>query len=230
MNASDIMTQKVITGQPDTTVKQAAELMTKHHISAIPVVKKDGTLLGIVSEGDLMGRVQGANNQPRSWWLSLFAESQTTARDFIQERGQHLKDVMTTHVTTVKPDTPVGEIAQILAKKRIKRVPVVDGTKLVGIVSRANLLHALAAQPVVRVRLAAEEDEKRDIILGALGQVPGLNPVHLNVVVSEDRVDVWGIVNSNDEEAAARVALEAIEGVGEISVNFGRVPNYAWGI
>ncbi len=137
---------------------------------------------------------------------------------------------MTTQVTTVAPDTPVGEIARLLGKKHIKRVPVVKDGKLVGVVSRANLLQALAAQPVVHVGSNADEDEKRDIVLGALAQVPGLNPVHLSVVVADNRVDVWGIVDSSDEEAAAKVAVEAIEGLGEVSVHLGRIPDYAWGI
>lgn len=230
MNASDIMTKTVITGRPDTTVEKAAELMSQHRISAIPVLDDEDGLVGIVSEGDLMRRVEGAKVQTRSWWLSLFSEAQTSARSFVQERGQHLQDIMTTQVTTVTPDTPVGQIARLLEKRHIKRVPVVEDGKLVGIVSRANLLQALAAQPIVHIRSGADEDEKRDIILGALAQVPGLNPVHLNVIVAENRVDVWGIVNSNDEEDAAKVALEAIDGLGEVSVHLGRVPNYAWGI
>ncbi|MAQ45017.1 MAG: hypothetical protein CL812_04030 [Confluentimicrobium sp.] len=230
MNASDIMTKTVISGRPDTTVEEAAELMSQHRISAIPVLDDEDGLVGIVSEGDLMRRVEGAKDQTRSWWLSLFSESQTSARSFVQERGQRLQDTMTTQVTTVTPDTPVGQIARMLEKKHIKRVPVVEDGKLVGIVSRANLLQALAAQPIVHIRSGADEDEKRDIILGALAQVPGLNPVHLNVIVAENRVDVWGIVNSNDEEDAAKIALEAIDGLGEVSVHLGRVPNYAWGI
>ncbi len=204
--------------------------MSQHRISAIPVLDDEDGLVGIVSEGDLMRRVEGAKDQTRSWWLSLFSESQTSARSFVQERGQRLQDTMTTQVTTVTPDTPVGQIARMLEKKHIKRVPVVEDGKLVGIVSRANLLQALAAQPIVHIRSGADEDEKRDIILGALAQVPGLNPVHLNVIVAENRVDVWGIVNSNDEEDAAKIALEAIDGLGEVSVHLGRVPNYAWGI
>lgn len=137
---------------------------------------------------------------------------------------------MTTQLTTVRPDTPVGQIALLLEKKHIKRVPVVKDGKLVGIVSRANLLQALAAQPNVHIQPKAGADEKRDVILGALAQVPGLNPVHLNVIVADNRVDVWGIVNSNDEEDAAKVALDAIDGLGEVSLHLGRIPNYAWGI
>jgi CBS domain-containing protein len=230
MNASDIMTKTVITARPDTTVQDAAKQMSQHRISAIPVLDDKNGIVGIVSEGDLMRRVEGAMDSTRSWWLSLFSDAETGARGFVQARGQHLRDIMTTQVTTVTPDTPVGEIARLLGKKHIKRVPVVDDGKLVGIVSRANLLHALAAQPVVHIRSEAGEDEKRDIVIGALAQVPGLDPVHLNVVVSDNRVDVWGIVDSDAEEAAAKVALEAVEGLGEISIHLGRIPNYAWGI
>lgn len=116
MNASDIMTKTVITGKPETTVAQAADLMARHHISAIPVLDESDGVVGLVSEGDLMRRVEGANDRTRSWWLSLFADSQTSARDFVRERGQHLKDIMTTQVTTVSPETPVGEIARLLEK------------------------------------------------------------------------------------------------------------------
>lgn len=230
MNASDIMTKTVITGRPDTTVQNVAERMSRHQISAIPVLDEQGGIVGIVSEGDLMRRVEGATDRHRSWWLSFFAGSDPSARDFVKKRGQHLKDIMTRQVTTVAPDTPVGQIARLLEEKHIKRVPVVEDGKLVGIVSRANLLQALAAQPVVHIRSEADEDEKRDVVLGALAQVPGLNTVHLNVIVADNRVDVWGIVNSDDEEAAAKVAVEAIDGLGEVSVNFGRIPNYGWGI
>ena len=230
MNASDIMTKSVVSGNPDTTIEQAAALMMKNRVSAIPVLDQKGGIVGIVSEGDLLRRVEGARDRSRSWWLSLFSGSQSSAREFIQERGQHLKDVMTTQVATVTPDTPVGQIAQLLEKEHIKRVPVVEDGNLVGIVSRANLLQALASQPVLHIQSEADADEKRDIIVGALAQVPGLNPVHLNVIVSDHRVDVWGIVDSNTEENAAKVALEAIDGLGEVSVHLGRVPNYAWGI
>jgi len=133
-------------------------------------------------------------------------------------------DIMATKVTL---DTPGGQIARLLKKKHIKRVPVVEVDNLLGIVTRANLLQALAAQPAVHIRSEANEDEKRDVALGALAQVPGLNSVYLNVIIADNRVDVWGIVNSNDEEAAAKVALEVIDGIGEFSVNLTRIPNYA---
>ena len=230
MNASDVMTKNVVSASPDTTVKQAAELMSQHRISAVPVLDKDGALAGIVSEGDLMRRVEGAHEQTRSWWLSLFSGGQENAKSFALDHGRYLKEIMTTRVTTVTPDVPVGKIARLLEQEHIKRVPVLEDGQLVGIVSRANLLQAMAAQPIVHIQSKATNDEKRNIVLGALTLVPGLNPVHLNVVVADNRVDVWGIVNSDDEETAAKVALEAIDGLGEVSVQLGRIPNYAWGM
>ena len=123
MNASDIMTKSVITGKPDTTLVQAAELMVKNRISAIPVLDKDGGIVGIVSEGDLMRRVEGANDRSKSWWLSLFSDPQHNARSYIQEHGQHLQDIMTTQVATVTPDMPVGQIAKLLEKKPYQTSP-----------------------------------------------------------------------------------------------------------
>ncbi|MFV2035842.1 MAG: CBS domain-containing protein, partial [Halocynthiibacter sp.] len=140
MQAHDIMTKNVVTATPDTSVDQVAALMIEHDISAVPIVDENGAIAGLISEGDLMRRVEGAAQQPKSWWLSFFAGSEKTATDFIVQRGRHARDIMTRDVETVAPDQPVGEIARLLERKRIKRVPVVENGVLVGLVSRANLL------------------------------------------------------------------------------------------
>jgi len=229
MQAHDIMTNKVITAERDTSVEQIAALMMKHHISAVPIVEK-GRVVGLVSEGDLMRRVEGAVEKHRSWWLSFFANPDLEASEYVALHGRSAKDIMTTNVVTIPSDMPVGEIARLLEKKHFKRVPVLDDGELVGIVSRANLLHAMAAVPVIRFESSSDDQEKRDIILGALAEAPRLSIAQLNVVVEGGRVDVWGIAASDAEEAAVRVALANIEGLGQVSVNIGRLPNYAWGI
>ncbi|MCY0150792.1 MULTISPECIES: CBS domain-containing protein [Hoeflea] len=229
MQAHDIMTNKVITAERDTSVEQIAALMMKHHISAVPIVEK-GRVVGLVSEGDLMLKVEGAVEKHRSWWLSVFANPDLEASEYVALHGRRAKDIMTTNVVTIPSDMPVGEIARLLEKKHFKRVPVLDDGELVGIVSRANLLHAMAAVPVIRFESSSDDQEKRDIILGALAEAPRLSIAQLNVVVEGGRVDVWGIAASDAEEAAVRVALANIEGLGEVSVNIGRLPNYAWGI
>jgi len=230
MQAQDVMTRNVIAAAPDTTVDQIAALLIKHRISAVPVVDSGGSVVGLVSEGDLMRRVEGANVERRSWWLSMFSGRERTPADFIKERGRHASDVMTKAVRTVSPRTSVGEIAQILERFHIKRVPVVENGRLIGIVSRANLLHALAAVPVAVVEPSAGSRELRDAVMKALSEVPGISLAHLNVVIDDGRVHIWGIAKSDEEEEAARVAIENIKGVGDIVLHFGRVPEYAWGI
>jgi len=230
MQAQDIMTKNVISAAADTTIEQVTTLMMKNHVSAVPILDNGGSIIGLVSEGDLMRRVEGSDKTNKSWWLSLFSGPANTAQDFVEMRGRHARDIMTRNVETVSPETPVADIARLLEEKRIKRVPVVANGKMVGIVSRANLMQALAHTPKMALARSASDREKREVVLGALAQVPGLNPVHLNVVVEGGRVDVWGIAGSDAEENAARVALDNIDGLGEVSVNLGRIPNYAWGI
>ena len=230
MQAQDIMTKNVISAAADTTVEQITALMMENHISAVPILDVDGTVIGLISEGDLMRRVEGAGNAHKSWWLSLFSGSENTASDFVAMRSRRAKDIMTRKVQVVAPDTPVADIARLLEEKRIKRVPVVENGKIVGIVSRGNLMQALASTPRVTLEPSTSNRKKREIVLAALAQVPGLNPAHLNVVVEDGRVDVWGLADSDAEEKAAWVALDNIDGLGEISISLGRIPNYAWGI
>jgi len=230
MQAQDIMTKNVISATADATVEQVTAMMMENHISAVPILDGDGAVIGLISEGDLMRRVEGSGKTNKSWWLSLFSGSNDTAQDFIAMRARRAKDIMTRQVETIGPEMPVGEVARLLEEKRIKRVPVVSNGQLVGIVSRANLMQALATTPIITLEASVSDREKREIILGALGQIPGLNPVHLNVVVGDGRVGIWGITNTNAEEQAVRVALDNIEGLGEVSVNLSRMPNYAWGV
>ncbi len=230
MQAQDIMTRSVISATLDATVEEVTALMIENQISAVPILDEGGAIVGLISEGDLMRRVEGADKSRKSWWLNFFTGSSETATDFIALRSRRAKDIMTRDVDVVAPDTPVADIARLLEKKRIKRVPVVLNGQMVGIVARANLLQALASAPVVAVDTVASDRERREIVLAALSQVPGINPVHLNVVVEGGRINVWGVVGSDAIENAVKVALDNIEGIGQVSVNLGRVPDYAWGM
>ncbi|WP_027836082.1 CBS domain-containing protein [Maritalea myrionectae] len=230
MQAHDIMTPKVITVEPTTTVEEVSHLMIEHHVSALPVVDAEGTVLGIVSEGDLLRRVEGASDHKKSWWLRFFANTDDSVKEFVALRGRYAKDVMTKNVICVDPEMQVGEVARILAKNHIKRVPVVQDNKLQGIVSRANLMHALAAVPARSLKSVSTDVEKRDIILEALSAVPNLNVSHLNVIIDGDEVEIWGVAASNEEENAMKIALEGIDGVSKVNFNLGRLPGYAWAI
>jgi CBS domain-containing protein len=145
MRAADVMTIDVVTVGPDARVVEVAETLLASRISAVPVIGERGDLVGIVSEGDLMRRSETRTERRRAWWLEAFAGRTTLANDYVQANAQKVGDIMTRNVVTATPDTPLGEIAASLERHHIKRVPIVRDGKVLGIVSRANLIQALAS-------------------------------------------------------------------------------------
>jgi CBS domain-containing protein len=147
MKAHDVMTDAVVSVRPDTPTSQVAQLLLDNGISAVPVVDSDGAPVGMVSEGDLIGRDEAARAARRDWWLALLAEGEQLSADFlasVRDPKRTARDIMSAPVVTVGEETEVGEIARLLAAYRIKRVPVVRDGRITGIVSRADLLRALA--------------------------------------------------------------------------------------
>jgi CBS domain-containing protein len=217
MEAQDVMTADVITVEPDTTVQEVAKRLIENRISAVPVVERNGRLIGIVSEGDLMRRSESGTERHPSWWLFLLASPEKTARIFVKEHGKRASEVMTRGVITVGANTPIQEVAETLEKRRIKRVPVMSGERLVGIISRANLLHGLAAE---RTAAASITDDRKikAAVEKALSQA-GVRGSFLNVVVSGGVVNLWGLVETPEEKDAARVAAETAPGAKEVRGN-----------
>ena len=211
MLAKDVMTTAILTVTPETDVGEIARTMLDAHVSAIPVIGEDGSLLGIVSEGDLIHRAEAGTRRRPSWWLRLLATPEEPAERYLREFGRLARDVMTKEVITVAPDTPLTEIAAMLEKYHIKRVPVMDDGKLVGIVSRANLLRGVATwQKPGGVRV--EDSALRALLLKALDEAE--LPMHLvNVTVTDGAVELWGVVDSALQIEAARAAAEATVGV-----------------
>src|ERR1700687_1132285 len=160
MRALDVMTRTVITVNPETPVREAARVFAENHISGAPVVDDEGRLLGMLTEGDLLHRTEtGTQARRRSWWLEFFASTRDLAATYIKENARLVKDVMTDKVISVQETTPVSEIADLLERHRIKRVPVLYDGELLGIVSRANLVKALASVPKEVTSVASEADE-----------------------------------------------------------------------
>lgn len=218
MQASEIMTTNVVTVQPGQSVREVADILVKKGISAVPVVDERGELVGIISEGDLLHRSETDTLYPRSWWLRLLTNEEVLASRFVKANARKVEDIMTRDVITVGPDTPLANIATLLEKKRIKRVPVVKDGKLVGIVSRANLVQALAAARVeVRPEVKAEDASIREALLSRLKQEPWSHTSLLNVVVENGVVNLWGIVRSAAEQKAVRVAAENTPGVRQVN-------------
>jgi CBS domain-containing protein len=217
MKAADVMVSAVISVRPTARVEEVARILLANHISAVPVIDEEGELLGIVSEGDLMRRPEAGTERRRSWWLEHLTGKQVLASEYVKSHSHKISDVMTRSVITATPDTPLGEIATLLERNRIKRVPIVQNGKVVGIVSRANLLQALATLPTKGATTAHTDDsEIRDQVLSRLN-AELWRPSLLNVTVHDGNVDLWGFVTSNDEKKAARIAVEAIVGVKSIN-------------
>lgn len=214
MQAKDIMTVNVITVTPQTRVEEVAKLLLEKRISAVPVVDAERRIVGIVSEGDLLHRVAGGAGPRQSWWLWLFEKEGEKAAELLQSRVQTAADVMTKGAIAVAPDRPVSEIAALLERRRIKRVPVVSDGKLVGIVSRANLLHALAVAGPAQFDAPSESD--RQARRRVLDRLNDLDPsrAHLrNVVVAGGVAHIWGEVDTEEETEASRLLAEAATGV-----------------
>jgi CBS domain-containing protein len=218
MKAKDIMTTPVVTITPDTTVPEIAALLLERRISAVPVVE-GGRLVGLVSEGDLLHRHEigtDRNRPARSWWLTLFGSGSAPA-EYVKSHAAHARDIMTHDVISVAEETPIAEIASVLETRRIKRVPVLRDERLVGIVSRANLVQALAARRRAdKTRRAKGDDSIRRQLLAELERQPWWQSGSSNVIVTDGVVHYWGLLGSDEEQAAARVAAENVPGVREV--------------
>jgi len=231
MLAKDIMTTTVITVSPDGDIADAVRLMLDHHISALPVVDGDNKIKGILSEGDLMRRVPGYDGERRSWWLEVLSGPDENSRDFVKLKSHRISDVMTRDVASIKEDMPVAEIARLLEKHRIKRVPVLRQGRVVGIVSRANLLHALSTMRSDALRGPTEDDRVLRTRIGvALKDVPGAAVNLINYTVDDGHVVVWGVADSDFQENAIRVAVENVPGVRGLNIEMGRLPSWGYGI
>jgi len=144
MKAKDVMTSPVVSVEPDTAVLQAVRIMLQRQISGLPVVRKDGRLVGVVTEGDFLRRAETGTERRRPRWLEYLVGPGRLADEYTRTHGRKVEDIMTAEPVTVAEDTALEEVVNLMEKRRIKRIPVLRGNEVVGIVSRANLLHALA--------------------------------------------------------------------------------------
>jgi CBS domain-containing protein len=215
MRAHQIMTRQVTTVSPDTTVVKAARTMLQNHISGLPVVDADGRLVGIVSEGDFIRRAEIGTQRKRVRWLSILLGPGTAAADFVHEQGRKVGEVMTHDPLTVTEDTPLEAVVQLMEKNNVKRLPVMRGDRLVGIVSRANLLQAVAGLARDVPDPTADDDHIRDRIIATIRKTDWM-PFGLNVVVRNGVVHLNGVITEERFRKAAIVAAETVAGVKEV--------------
>ncbi|HXP04709.1 MAG TPA: CBS domain-containing protein [Stellaceae bacterium] len=218
MRAMDVMTTDVITVDPNTTVQDLAKLLAERGISGAPVVDSGGALVGVVSEGDLLHRAEIGTahrhrERRRSWWLDHFASD--LARDYVKSHGRTVRDLMTHDVVTVTEDTELADVAALLEARRIKRVPVVRDGKVVGIISRANIVRAVGATKGAPPQSGETDDRLiRARLLGELGREEWARVWPEDIIVRNGVVHFWlSDDESGEKRDALRVAAESIIGV-----------------
>jgi CBS domain-containing protein len=215
MRAHQIMTRPVITVSPETRIVEAANIMLQRHVSGLPVVDAAGKLVGIVSEGDLIRRPEIGTQKKRARWLGFLTGPGKLAKDFVHEQGRKVGEVMTSSPLTVAEDTTLADIADLMENNNIKRLPVMRGDALVGIVSRANLLQAVASLARYIPDPTADDDHIRNRLIAAL-QKQDWCPFGLNVIVRDGIVHLSGVITDERSRLAAIVSAENIDGVKKV--------------
>jgi CBS domain-containing protein len=211
MKAHDVMTWGTITVEPEASVVRAVRLMLQNKISGLPVVDDKGQLVGMVTEGDFLRRGELGTQRQRPRWLEFLLGPGRLAAEYVQSSGRKVVEIMTPEPKTITPETPLDEVVGLMERHRIKRLPVVQDGKLVGIVSRANLLHALASVADEVKAPAGDDATIRERILAECSRQPWAP--HVNVVVRDSVVGLWGAITDERERQAFIVAAENVPGV-----------------
>jgi CBS domain-containing protein len=213
LTAANVMTTDVVSIGPDKPVREIAEILFTRRISGVPVVDADARVIGIVSEGDLIRHAAIVGEQHRSWWLSLFTDESVTARDYVKAHGRTARDVMSTDVVSVEETATLAEITETLHRHRIKRVPVVRGGKLVGIVTRGNLLQAFATVKTEPPKIV-DDRTIHDQLMHELRSQPWAHV--LDVIVENGVVHLHGTFQTEHERRALLIAAENVPGVKRV--------------
>ena len=216
MKAKDVMTHRVITIESNASILQAIRLMLQNKISGLPVVDGSGNLVGIVTEGDFLRRSETATERKRPRWLQFLLGSGKLADDYVSSHGRKIDEVMTRDPHTIVEDTSLEEIVHLMERHRIKRLPVVRGRRLVGIVSRANLLHALSSLARDVKPVATGDEEIRARILKELDKQKWAPVALINTVVRNGVVELCGSITDERQRAALKVMAENIPGVKHV--------------
>jgi CBS-domain-containing membrane protein len=200
MKASDVMVSSVITVGPELDVKAVANTLAANGISAVPVIDINNKILGIISEGDLTRRIASRG------------ERKGPARS----EGRKAKDVMTHHVITVDPDTSLQAVANLFEQHGIKRVPVLKNGQLVGIVSRSNLVQALAIHGLPFFDRLEADETLREAVASKIRKLRGTGSM-VDIIVDHGTVTLWGVVHTEEEKNSLRVAAEETHGVRTVN-------------
>jgi CBS domain-containing protein len=216
MKAGDIMTARVVSISPEASVQEAIELMMRNHISGLPVVDASGTLVGMVTEGDFLRRAELGTARKRPRWLEFLVGPGRLAEEYVESHARKVGEVMTREPITITEDTPLEEVVHVMEHKRIKRLPVMRGTQAVGIVSRANLMHALATLGRAAPPPAESDAAIRQQLLAEFQTQFWAPAALIDVAVKDGVVELWGTILEGSQGEAIRVCAENIPGVKSV--------------
>lgn len=226
MKTDEVMARDVVTVGPDMTVGEIAAILVRHRISAVPVVS--GTkLLGIVSQTDLARRSETGTEKRRNWWLELFADPDAKAREYVKSHGLRARDVMTRFVVSVPDSASLAEVADVLDAHRIRQVPVMSDGRLVGMISRADLVRKLAEAKVAAPAARPDNGALQKAISDRIEAEPWLKSVFVNLTVKDGVVELWGAVDSDEQHRALKVLVEGVPGVRKVVDQVGLLPKVA---
>jgi CBS-domain-containing membrane protein len=215
MRAHQIMTHSVATVAPEATILEAANIMLQRHVSGLPVVDAAGKLVGVVSEGDFIRRSEIGTQRKRGRWLKFLLGTSAAATDYVRENGRKVSEVMTSDPITIAEDTALEEIVKTMETNHVKRLPVMKDGKLVGIVSRANLLQAVAGLARDVPDPTADDDHIRRRIIAAI-EKNDWSPFGLNVIVRDGIVHLSGVITDEGSRQASVVAAQNVSGVRKV--------------
>ena len=213
MKVKDVMTSPVLSVESESPISQAIQLMLEKRISGLPVLDGQGRLVGIVTEGDFLRRTETGTQRRRSRWLEFLIGPGRLADEYTRSHGRKVIDVMTPDPVTINEQTSLEQVVQIMEKHRIKRLPVLREQKLVGIVSRANLLHALAGVASDIKPVTTSDEAIREQLLAELGRQSWAPAALINAIVKQGVVELWGTITDEREREAIIVAAENVPGV-----------------
>lgn len=218
MRAEDVMTKSVVSIDPDATVLQAAQLMLEHRISGLPVIDRYGKLVGVLSEGDFLRRGETNTERRRSRWLEFLMGPGRVAAEYTRSHGSKVAEVMTQTVHTVEDTTPIEDIVDLMERHRIKRVPVVCGGLVVGIITRSNLMRAMVN--MTRAAPGATDDVAiREAMLAEMQKRKWAPAAMIDVKVRDGVVELNGAILDERQREALKVAAENIPGVKSVTDN-----------
>ena len=221
MKAGDIMVKDVVSVGPEAPVRGIALLMLERRISGVPVVDGEQHVLGIVSEGDLIRRPELETDHAPKGWLGLFLSDEERARDFVKSHGRKAREVMTQPAIGVAPDTPLAEVVRLMERHRVKRLVIVEHGKLVGLVTRADLLRAMVVHQDVSPA-ASSDRELRNRIDTLLRGEDWAASAFVNVNVENGVAHLWGTVESVSQREALVLAVRSVPGVRDVQAHLGR--------